>query len=397
MSDFKKGFTPRMMGQENINIILQLIRSHEPVSRTELAEMTGLSKTAVSSSVDRLLEADLVMEEVDKSSQGLGRKPIALNLNPSGAYFLVLDLSGFSVRMGILNFANEVVAVKKLEQREYWSKLLDQFSEEIEELEDWAGLKCRELNAIIVAAPGVVHDDGLVKHVPNIKGMDGVSLKEQLTESVSVPVLLENDVNLAALGEYYERSSDYTNLIYVSVGQGVGAGIVLNGSLYRGSSNHAGEVGWFITSGDQFSGPNSDSIGPLEKQISILSLSQKTHDIGRQSKARQDDLYCGSDNYRKLFEMLEEGDDGENILEKWFRETALLLCNIDLLLDPDIIVLGGEVLNLGDNILDRLKELVHSRVQREPELELPKNPGMESFHGGAALCNSNMEVIERTK
>lgn len=394
MNNLKKGFTPQMMGEENINTILQLIRSQEPVSRTELSEMTGLSKTAVSSSVERLLEADLVLEEIDKSSEGLGRKPIALTLNPEGAYFLILDISDASARMGLVNFANEVIAVKNQEKKESWNELLIQFREAVEDLERWAELETSALNAVTVAVPGVVESGGVVRYVPNIKDINGVNIKGQLSEIVPVPVILENDVNLAALGEYYERSTANTNLVYVSVGEGVGAGIVINGNLYKGSSNHAGEVGWFITNEDQFYDKDSDAKGPLERQISVSSLTQKTEKIISKSEKLQKEPSCELESYKSILEKLKDEESGTEIVEEWLRKVASLLCNIDLLLDPDLIVLGGEVLEIEDKLLDRIRDLVNSRVQRNPKLELPKNRGMASFHGGAALCNTNMEVIE---
>ena len=390
----KKTITPRIMGVKNARAIFRLIQAKGPISRVEIARLTGLSKPAVSSSVRRLLQRKLVVEGDSLKSDKVGRRPRLLALNPQAAYFISVDIGGTYTRFGLANLSGKIIAKRAVATPASWEGLVETIIENTVHSDEWSGISYEEVRGLALGVPGVVDSEGVVHFAPNIENsVRSFPLRERLQTRISLPILLENDVNIAALGEFAKRDRRYSNLVYISIGTGIGAGIVMNGNLYRGVANHAGEVGWLIVSEDYLTISHYDTWGYLEKEASGPALVGKAHQL---LKSRPNDpLFPKLEGLDLgiIFKEYNNSKTAKELVDRWIREIAILICNVSSILDPEIVILGGGVIEAGKIFLKDIKTLVESNIQRVPEIELSNCQGEAALYGGIEACLSHLDAL----
>ena len=234
-----------LVRQMNLSVIMHHLRENEPISRAALAEMTGLNKTTVSSLVQELIERRFV-EEFGLNSAGAGRPAMLLRLNPRAGYTVAAEIGVDFISVIRADFAAEVTwrhreaTGRDMGQPAILDRVLALLSESISS----ASVSDAPLLGIAVGVPGLVDEEsGAVLFAPNL-GWTGVALWSLLRERFDASIYVDNEANLAALGEYYFGAAQgYKNVLFLSLGVGLGGGIVQDGALYRGSSGFGGEFG----------------------------------------------------------------------------------------------------------------------------------------------------------
>jgi glucokinase len=231
-----------------------------------------------------------------------------------------------------------------------------------------AGVQMEKLFAIGAGAPGMTDvTEGRVISAVNLKGWTDVPLRDLLQVEFRVPVFVDNDVNMAALGEQWAGcAKDCPNFVFIALGAGVGAGIVIDGRLYRGSRWYAGEIShmhldhrqWSVEYGEQ---------GFLESNA------------GAEAIARQWQRLCGrdapavpsADGAAEVFEAARYGDAraGE-VVQQVAVYLGTAVANIAAVLDPALIIFGGGISHVGDQLLQPVREVVSRIVPNVPEIRL---------------------------
>jgi glucokinase-like ROK family protein len=227
----------------NTAIVLEAILRAEPLSRAKISEMTGLNKATVSSLVQDLIDNRLVREIGTGVSSG-GRKPVLLEFIDTAGYAVGIDLGVNYLRGVLTDLRGAIVAEKKLAlatpDPDNTFNVLRPF---IQSLIDEAPDSPFGVVGIGVGVPGLVDRGGSVLYAPNM-GWRDVPLKEALDRTFGIPVLIDNEANVGALGEQkFGIGRGISNMIYVSVGIGIGTGLILHRSLYKGASGFSGELG----------------------------------------------------------------------------------------------------------------------------------------------------------
>src|SRR6266536_3245593 len=236
----------------NARTILDLVKRSGPISRAEVARASGLSKPTVSLGLAALLEAGLV-REMGRSSGGRGPTAVLYELNPEAGRVLGIDVGRHWVRAAMADITGNVVA--RRDQRAKVSSaraLIGQIGAIARGLATEVGIGWDQVSHVTVGSPGVFEPTrGAVILAPNLPGWGRHGLVEALAGELGTRVGVENDVNLAAVGERWRGlGQGVGNFGFLSVGTGVGMGLVLDGKLYRGSSGAAGEVGYLPIGAD---------------------------------------------------------------------------------------------------------------------------------------------------
>jgi predicted NBD/HSP70 family sugar kinase len=234
----------------NLALVLQCISTAEPVSRAGIAAATGLTKTTVSSLVDDLVSAGLVTELGPEASGKIGRPPSALVLNRSGFVGIGLEINVDYLAVCVANLVGEVRSLRtrpRDNRGQSPAKVLGRALRMIRAAMVSAQAAGLTVAGLAVAVPGPVETDrGLLRLAPNLGWVD-VPVAEILADRLAtrdLPVLVDNEANLAALGELWFGGHDgLDDFVHVSGEIGVGAGIVIDGELFRGVRGFAGEVG----------------------------------------------------------------------------------------------------------------------------------------------------------
>src|SRR5256885_2620409 len=235
--------TPRLLRAINERTVLDLIHRQGPVSRAQVARVSGLSKPTVSLALAGLLEARLV-REVGRSRGERGPSALLYELNPMAGWVVGVDIGRKWVRAAIADIAGTIVA-RRDERARVTSAgtLIGQVGATARRLAAEAGVDWSQVTHATLGSPGVfdpVH--GYVAMAPNLPGWGRSGLVQAVREELGTNVSFENDVNLAALAEHtHGLGRNVENFVFLSVGTGVGMALVIDGSIYRGAHGAAGE------------------------------------------------------------------------------------------------------------------------------------------------------------
>jgi predicted NBD/HSP70 family sugar kinase len=231
----------------NKHAALDLIRfTPGGISRAELAERMNLTRAAVTSIVSDLIEADII-REAESRVGGSGRPPVILEINPGRGWVAGIDLGASHVSVVLSNFSAHVIQEqeKPLDIADGPETCLGQANQLLEDLLNRQGLPKNCLLTIGMGVPGpIMSEAGTVIAPPIMPGWSEFPIRDTMEEYWKCPVSLNNDAELGALGEWaYGAARGEQNLVFVKVGTGVGAGLLLDGKIYHGATGAAGEIG----------------------------------------------------------------------------------------------------------------------------------------------------------
>jgi predicted NBD/HSP70 family sugar kinase len=225
--------------------LLKIIREDSPVSRADLSKRTKLTRATVSALVEELIQDFLVVEMGIGESSG-GRKPVMLEINREAGYVFGIDLRATEILLLITNLQGEKIQKTKIPYNNSTNQeeSLEQIIQIIEREREALPVSPLGLTGISIGIHGFVeYPSSQILFVPFF-GWKQADWKGALEEKFQVAVYIENEANLAALGELESgTASQYTDLIYLSIGAGIGAGMILSGNIFRGIQGYAGEVG----------------------------------------------------------------------------------------------------------------------------------------------------------
>ncbi|MCF6094278.1 ROK family protein [Microaerobacter geothermalis] len=229
----------------NISLILDALRHHGELSRSDISRITGLTTGTITNLVNKLLEYGIVEEIGAVSSPIGGRKPILLRLNPRGGYAIGIEITTTRIKAILFNLLAEPMMRLEREGSYRYHEGLEIILEIIEKFKRSLGKAENQLLGVGVSVPGWVHfSSGKIYNLPNLSGWVNVQLKDNLEQAIRLPVFVDNDANLAALGElWFGQGKNVDQLIYILVDDGIGAGFVLQHQVYHGKGYSVGELG----------------------------------------------------------------------------------------------------------------------------------------------------------
>jgi glucokinase len=368
--------------ETNQFLVLDAIRSAGATTRPELATGLDLSPASVSRIVRRLLADALVIEEPGPSD-GVGRNRDVLRFNQRAGAVIAIDLGGTKCHGALADLAGEVLAE---DQRPTFAggSPASSLLASIGSLREAAAREHLPVRAVSVGIPALVNPDtGLVDAGPNVHwhGFDLVGL---LREELSEPFVVENDVNLAALGEAWRGGGvGIGSFVTLSLGTGIGAAIVLEGNLVRGRHNAAGEIGYLVTSRSQLRG------GPaagLEALISGASLASRAQRLIKTRPGRTS-LDAGTVTPALLFQAAAGGDPvARTVIGELVEQVAIAVAAVAALVDPHRVILDGSIGRALGPYLPRIDALVQRAAYHAPELTISTLGPNATVIGGIAAA-----------
>ena len=356
----------RLIRRHNGKRILDAVRHHGPISRVALAHHSELSAPTVSALVEHLLKRRGLLRRVGKGVSSGGRRPLIVDFNESYGYVAGIDIGSRSLRFALADLRGKVVS-RREERTPISSRaaILDAIIDGVRALFGDANVDPNKLFALGAGAPGMTDVvAGRVINAVNLKGWTDVPLRDILSEAFRVPVLVDNDVNMAALGEQWMGCARTSrNFIFIALGAGVGAGIVIDGRLYRGSRWYAGEIShmhldyrrWNIDYGEQ---------GFLESMVGAEPIARSRHDAGGNGHPPPDGAI-------EVFRAARSGDaEAARVVKEVAVYLGTAVANVVSVLDPELVVFGGGIAHAGDQLFDPLREVVSRIVPNTPEIRL---------------------------
>jgi predicted NBD/HSP70 family sugar kinase len=345
----------------NERSVLEFVRQMGPVSRAQIARDSDLSKPTVSQALAALLDAGLV-REAGRSSGSRGPSAILYELNPGAGWVVGLDVGRDYVRGAIANLSGDIVARRDERARVRSQRtLIAQIGEIAHGIAAEAGVRWKQVTFATVGSPGVYDPDtGHVALAHALPGWGRTGLVHAVQEELGTKVGIENDVNLAALGEQWlGLGKGVANFVYLHVGTGVGAGLVLNGELYRGETGAAGEVGYLPIVGDPRNRTQRRH-GALDTEAGASGVVATAKELGMKPPL----------SARNVFAAARRGDAVALRVAKLEAERiALAIAAIVPIVDPELVILGGGIGRNGDLLLEPVTDAVRALSPFEVRIE----------------------------
>ncbi|NLG93413.1 MAG: ROK family protein [Clostridiales bacterium] len=371
----------------NQRVILEKIYCDEPISRAELSRELCISKSAMTENISSLLDIGIIQEVGAGAAMSTGgRKPILLKFNENYQYIIAIELNFEDPIFVLGNLRGETlnkITVAIANDAKYPERL-NLVLNATNLLLSTAGLSRQDLAIIAISCPGVFDPENRNYYAEsNFANWNMSDLSRQLEELFETQVLVVNDVNAAAVGEFTTGAGKKAeNLVYISGGYGFGAGIIINGKLYLGSTNRAGEISNSIPAGPL--GLVNGKFGNLGDAVNIRALKQY---IRAKAPKETRDAFAAlgkspdSAGFKDIVRVWREGDE---FLKKCIEETATIIgatiSNIISLLNCDMVILGGDYVAFQSQMLP-----IINRIVQESAFE-PVSVVSASLETNAGIC-----------
>ena len=361
--DYPLTITASAMREINRSAILEIIRRESPISRTAIAERLEVSLPTVMRIVDDLESEGFVRAQGASEWSGGRRRPL-IEFNAEESVVLGIDLGGSNFYGAISDLGGKVVDESSLP-----GKGIDadgnyqQLLALIDTLLQSPKLEGKKIRGIGVGVPGpTAHKEGMVTWAPALNWRD-FPLKEKLSAKYNLPLIVDNDMNLAALGElWFGQGQNARNLILITVTTGIGAGIIIDRTLYRGSSDSSGEIGNMLP-GKEFLGRDFGAFGALETRASISGLLERAREQYLLKEIRPEDIFRAANREEPFAsELVSEMED----------LLAVAIINLIVLFDPDLILLCGALSQYSNYLYEPILTKIQSSVPKIPLIQVSR-------------------------
>lgn len=360
--------------------ILKLLYEKKELTKLELAKQTGISIPTVINNINLLLEEGIVMEKGVATSTG-GRKPVIIAFLPDSRFSFGVDISPGAVRVILTNIHSEIKyeASFSIDGIHHFDNIMDKVIEIVHTCIEEQKISRDKILGIGFSLPGTVDEEKLILNVApnmNIKNIYFAKYRDRF----DFPVYIENEANAAAFGEMILGiGKEMKNLVYISITQGIGTGIVIQDHLYKGKNKRAGEFGHMTAV------PDGKQCNCGKKGCWELYASEKTliEGFNEASPAKIKSIH-------EFFVLLKEKNS--SALEIWEQYVYYLstgIQNIILGLDPHYVVIGGQISSYSDFFMDKLTRIIFDSnnfcKREDTKLFTSKLKGASSILGASLL------------
>lgn len=329
----------------NRRTVLNYIRRNQTATKAGLASVTGLTFMAIKKILEELESLRLIRSD-QKENSGMGRKAISYAVNENYKYVVGIHINKYSTSVALLNLKGKILQIERHPMEQDFinqNKFVELIAASVEGVMEQGGVKAAQVLGIGVGAPGPVDcENGIILTPPNIPVLSYLPLKEILEEKTGLPVYVNKDTNVIALGEYwYGGEGACRNLVYIDVDMGIGSGLIIDGRVNIGANSIAGEFGHITIDMD---GPlcNCGNRGCLEAMSSGIAVLREMKE--QLEKEKEHPLYAKRDMLamEDVFEMVNRKDLLTiSILNQSAFYLGVGVSSLINILDPEMIVLGG--------------------------------------------------------
>ncbi|HHV97714.1 MAG TPA: ROK family transcriptional regulator [Clostridiaceae bacterium] len=400
----KQAANQQLIKKTNLTLIFNLINKYGSISRAELAHVTGLSPTTVSSLAEELIRHDIIFETGEGNTTTSGRKPIMLEVNPNGGYISSIEINEKGYVFSLYNLKCNLVIEKKIEITEY-NKIGFLIIRTIEETLLELKIPEEKLFGICLGVPGLID---IVNNRITTSTIVPIDENNDFYEHIKnrfdgITIFLGNESWFSAYAEKeFGTDVNVNNLVFIDINTGVGAGIIVDGKIFTGSQGLAGEIGHMTI---DMNGPlcKCGNRGCLETMISIPAIAESIiSKTGYESSSKSSPYISITDDCTKSssqIDFIQKAYYGNNsiareVVDLAAKRLAFGITNIVNFINPEIVVIGGEITKLGEEFLEKIKYYMKD-IQLKPnrgkvELKYSTLKGNTVTLGGAKYILDNI-------
>ncbi len=305
-------------------------------------------------------------------------------------YLFGVDIGGTTVKIGLFNVSGELLEKWEITTRtdDGGAYILSDIAESVKAKMEEKGIPKDDVKGVGMGVPGPVKEDGTVVKCVNL-GWGVFNAAEELGGLLDLPVKVGNDANMAALGEFWQGGGkDYQNVVMVTLGTGVGGGIIINGKILAGVNGAGGEIGHMTIDLNEQDACNCGKKGCLEQYASatgIVRLANRALQASDKPSKLREVKYISA---KEIFDAAKSGDDiALDLVEEHGKRLGYALANVACVVDVDAFVIGGGVSRAGQILIETTKKYFQQyafHACRNTNFELAKLGNDAGMYGGAA-------------
>jgi predicted NBD/HSP70 family sugar kinase len=302
---------------------------------------------AVSRNTWRLLKKKII-RECEAESSDMGRKPIPVELRGDFCYVLGVDVVGGTLKVALANLLGEIVKYHEepIQHNDEANALMERMLKVLSNIIKSAKVPKEKIWTVTVGAPGVFYpEEGKSRFSAFLDDWENIDIRARISKELSIETFIDNDVNLDVIAESWKGvGKDYENILYVKLGQGLAARVLINNKLVRGEHNMAGEIGFML--------PGSSSQNPenYESLLRNSAVCENYRNMGGKTPVMTISDLCNLAN---------DGDDiALTVVNRMLDNFAVVLINSAAVLDPQVIILGGDAVSFGEKEITQLKQKI---------------------------------------
>jgi len=395
--------SPALLRHLNTLVVLHAIRDKGSVSRADLHRITSLSRPTINEVVEDLLNGEVVSElQEDAASRGSRPGPTArlLRFRAERGHLLAIDIGAESTFIKIADLDGCILEQIRLKSRPL-ENLFERIHKWVESSLVRVGSEGPTLQQVVIAAPGIVDPtNGHLRLAPQLEGLNTIPLMDVL--NFGCPTVVENEMHLAVLGEQWKGAAqDAQDIVYLGIGVGISAGIMLQGNIYRGAYGSAGEIGYLpVTQGPEPGGNLKVAPGAFEAAAGVQALAV----LGQRAASRSGgrallELAAGDISMIDASIVSQSAEAGDPVAISLIDQHAAMIArgiaSLALVLNPAVIIIGGGLSQAGETLMVPLRLHLQSLLpEKAPDLVIAKLADESAAFGALRLAmNLNNERI----
>lgn len=367
-----------VLRQISVRAVMDVLLNSGATSRAALAKITGLSKQTMSE-VIRVLEGGGFVRVKGVTSGKVGRAAVIYEVDPSAGYVIGAELGATSLRLSLANIVGDILASAEAPSGDLaGTALVSALGRLSSELIAEAGIDRQKVRVAAVAMPGVVEPvSGRLSLSPNLEGLGDVDVRTLLSAELGCPVVIENDINAAVIGESWVGCAvGVDEVAFVSLGTGIGLGALTGGRLIRGASGAAGEIGFLPIGGDPTAADSLER-GALESTIGGRGIREHYRALGGDRAGSPADIFAAA----------LKGEDAAAVTaaRDAARIAALAMVAVHALLEPRKVVVGG-IVGCLPGVVDWIRAELPRVSRRSIAVEVSSLGARAALTGAVALA-----------
>ena len=381
MSPTSRKASSKLVKSMNRKLIIDELKRNPRQSRADIAKKTKLSRPCVSELVKELIEERLVVEVGIGTSTG-GKRPILLEYNAKSNFVIgsVIEGNSLSIILADMNgdWVDTTIEYFQIPTNGYY--IINLIEKSVKTLLKQQQVCEEDILGMVIGISGIsLESDKKFGFSPEVDWSD-IHLKEEIESRLGFPVIVDNDVNVMTIGEFYKGDEKYIkNLVYLFVGNGIGSGIVVDGKFYKGFHSAAGEIGYMMIGNQIVTKPN---MGVFETNYGLLGIRKKLENEGFKLP-----------DYQSPIQFLQENEltseKAKQLLEEVLYHWAVAIINLSSVLDPQLVIIAGEMEKLNQKSLSYLVSIVNKYLPKSPKIKITSLGSKAGLYGAVHLALDN--------
>lgn len=387
----------------NRRLMLNYIRKYHPVTKSELARETGLTFMAINKIFTEMESLGLIRKNAYQSGGGVGRNALTYTINEHYGYTIGIHINAYRTEVALMDLHGNILGKTYIEMQDIQQKqdfFINSLVEMIDTVQAQSRIERDRILGIGIGSPGPVDSEtGVIGLAPNIPLLQYLPIKQALEKRCKLKVHLLKDTGAIALGEYWHgMGKTYQDLLYLDIDMGIGGALVADGKVRRGSGEMAGEIGHMLLKTE--GGPlcNCGNRGCLEALSSVIAIKR---DLSIDLATRKNHPLYESRNSLTVETILDAANNGDLLFNQTLQGSAfyvgLAVRNLINILDPQLIILGGVLVQRYAPFFPMVKDVVAAHMMRgsseKTVLMAETNQDMAIIGAGEVVCDHFFEEV----